>query len=82
MAVVTKWRATTTAFSKLDENERRVTLDVIDQTTYETSVPVYLSALGGSFPTQQEHARSRIRRCAAQAVSVLVKVASVVKGAT
>jgi len=51
------------AFDKLDEGGRRVALDVIDAAPCETSGPVYLSALLGSFEAQRTHAQDRLMRC-------------------
>jgi hypothetical protein len=51
------------AFPSLDENGKRVALDVLDEAPCAVATPVYVSALVGTYEAQRLHARRALERC-------------------
>jgi HEAT repeat protein len=50
-------------FASLDENARRVALDVLDDAPCEVAITAYMDALAGPFEAQRIHARNGFLRC-------------------
>lgn len=67
-------------FESLDEQGRRVALDVIDSASCEMSVPVYLTAFAGSSEAQRLHATARLRRCGEVSAEGLSRGLATTKG--
>ncbi len=67
------FEAVAVAYDTLDEDGRRVALDVIDHAECRISAPVYVRALLGRFEAHRLHASARLRRCAADATEKLVE---------
>ena len=67
------FEAVAAAYDSLDEDGRRVALDVIDHAECRISAPVYVRALLGRYEAHRLHARARLRRCAAEATDELVE---------
>lgn len=68
------------AYDSLDEGGRRLALDLLDQASCETSVPVYLKAFSGMNQAHGIHARDHIRRCGKAAAPYLVAAAKQAQG--
>lgn len=60
-----------TSFQSLDEQGRRIALDVMDRAPCELSVPVYMTALAGNVEAHRLHAESRLRRCGRRSADAL-----------
>lgn len=58
-------------FSTLDENGRRIALDVLDDAPCDVAAPVYIEALGGPFEAQRIHARGAFVRCGGVSADVV-----------
>ncbi len=55
------------AYSALDEDGKRVALDVFDEAPCTIAAPVYVAALVGPYEAQRLHARRALERCPTEA---------------
>lgn len=65
------YAAVVSAFSSLDQNGRRVALDVLDSAPCGTGVEVYIDAALGPYPGLERRAAERLVRCSEASAPVL-----------
>jgi HEAT repeat protein len=68
------------SYPRLDENGRRVALEVLDAAPCPTSAPAYVTALQSPLEGQRMHAEARLPRCAKDAAPLLVTALTSAKG--
>jgi HEAT repeat protein len=64
-------RAVAVAYASLDEDGKRIALDVLDDAPCDVAMPAYVEALAGSSEAHRVHARSVLSRCVPVAADAL-----------
>lgn len=64
-------RAVAVAYASLDEDGKRVALDVLDDAPCDVAMPAYVEALAGTSEAHRLHARSVLSRCGPVAADAL-----------
>jgi HEAT repeats len=67
-------------FPSLDENARRIALDVLDDAPCDVAVPAYLAALAGPVEAQRIHVRNVFPRCSGVSSSAIGAALSKLSG--
>jgi len=64
-------RAVAVAYASLDEDGKRIALDVLDDAPCDVAMPAYVEALSGASEAHRLHARSVLSRCGPVAADAL-----------
>jgi hypothetical protein len=65
------FEALASRFASLDENARRIALDVLDDAPCDVAITAYMDALAGPFEAQRIHGRDAFSRCRSAATPLI-----------